>query len=321
MIFRLRSGGPHVGRLQQRLKELGLYLGPVDDRFGGGTESAVKRFQRIQGLQADGIVDPRTWAALLDGEPVPALDLLTQPVAQRCLMLTGSFETARGAPECYAALSGDFDGQGISLGALHWNLGQGTLQPLLHEMVDRHRPLCQDLFHEHFPVLVAMLMSPPAEQMAWARSIQDRRFQVLEPWRGLLKTLGRTPEFQAVQLRHAARIHGRSLEMCATYELTTERAAALMFDISVQNGSIGALVRAQIEKDFAALPKLEDPLQAEVARMRIIANRRAAACRPEFVEEVRARKLTIAEGQGVVHGIPYDLERQFGLRLAPLEQS
>jgi hypothetical protein len=94
-----------------------------------------------------------------------------------------------------------------------------------------------------------------------------------------------------------------------------------MFDISVQNGSIGALVRAQIEKDFAALPKLEDPLPAEVARMRIIANRRAAACRPEFVEEVRARKLTIAEGQGVVHGIPYDLEQQFGLRLAPLELS
>ena len=107
--------------------------------------------------------------------------------------------------------------------------------------------------------------------------------------------------------------------MCATFELTTERAAALMFDISVQNGSIGALVRAQIEKDFAALPKLEDPLQAEVARLRIIANRRAAACRPEFVEEVRARKLTIADGEGVVRGIPYDLDRQFGLRLVPLD--
>jgi hypothetical protein len=321
MIFRLGSGGPHVGRLQQRLKELGLYLGPVDDRFGGGTESAVKRFQRIQGLQADGIVDPRTWGALLDGEPVPALDLLTQPVAQRCLMLTGSFETARGAPECYAALSGDFDGQGISLGALEWNLRQRTLQALLEEMTREHRALMEDLFNEQLPVLLAMLKSPPAEQMAWARSIQDRRFQVLEPWRGLLKALGRTPEFQTVQLRYAARIHGRSLEMCATYELTTERAAALMFDISVQNGSIGALVRAQIEKDFAALPKLEDPLQAEVARMRIIATRRAAACRPEFVEEVRARKLTIAEGQGVVHGIPYDLEQQFALRLLPLEPS
>ena len=54
----------------------------------------------------------------------------------------------------------------------------------------------------------------------------------------------------------------------------------------------------------------------QVARMRIIANRRAAAARPEFVNDVRVRKLTIAEGQGTVHGIPYDLEEQFGLRLA-----
>ena len=319
MIFQRGSGGDPVRRIQQRLKELNLYLGPLDGLYGGATESGVKSFQKAQKLACDGIVGLDTWARLFPNEPQPTLELLSQPVAHRCLALTGSFETGAGVPECFAGLAGDFDGQGLGLGALHWNLGQGTLQPLLHEMVDRHRPLCQDLFHEHFPVLVAMLMSPPAEQMAWARSIQDRRFQVLEPWRGLLKTLGRTPEFQAVQLRHAARIHGRSLELCATYELTTERAAALMFDISVQNGSIGALVRAQIEKDFAALPKLEDPLQAEVARLRIIANRRAAACRPEFVEEVRARKLTIAEGQGVVHGIPYDLERQFGLRLAPLE--
>lgn len=321
MIFQRGSTGDQVRRIQQRLKELNLYLGPLDGLYGGATESAVKSFQKAQKLAGDGIVGPDTWARLFPGEPQPALELLSQPVAHRCLALTGSFETGAGVPECFAGLAGDFDGQGLSLGALQWNLGQGTLQPLLLEMLDRHRPLCQDLFHEHFPVLVAMLMSPPAEQLTWARSIQDRRFQVLEPWRGLLKAVGRTPEFQAVQLRHAARIHGRSLEMCATYELTTERAAALMFDISVQNGYIGGLVRAQIEKDFAALPKLEDPLQAEFARMRIIASRRAAACRPEFVEEVRSRKLTIAEGKGVVDGIPYDLEQQFGLRLLPFEQS
>jgi hypothetical protein len=30
---------------------------------------------------------------------------------------------------------------------------------------------------------------------------------------------------------------------------------------------------------------------------------------------VRARKLTIAEGQGIVHNVPYDLDEQFGIGL------
>ncbi len=321
MIIQRGSSGDLVVRIQQRLQQLNRYLGPVDGLFGGGTESAVKAFQKIQSLAPDGIVGPATWARLFPGEPPPVLDLTDKPVAHRCLALAASFETAVGFPDCFAGLTGDFDGQGLSLGALQWNLGQGTLQPLLQEIIDRHRPLCQGIFHEQFPVFLAVLVSPPPEQLAWARSIQDRRHQVLEPWRGLLKTLGRTAEFQEIQTRRAGHIHGRALELCRAYELTTERAAALMFDILVQNGSISPLVRAQIDKDVAALPAVADPLQAEVARMRIIAHRRAAACRPEYVEDVRRRKLTIAEGQGVVHNIPYDLEQQFALRLAPFEQT
>ena len=321
MIVRRGSTGDLVRRIQQRLAELKLYLGPLDGVFGGGTESAVKSFQKSQSLTPDGIVGPLTWDKLFPAEAPPPLELASKPVAHRCLALTASFETGAGFPDCFAGLSGDFDGQGLSFGALQWNLGQGSLQPLLHELLDRHRSLVQEILHDQFAVFVAMLVSPPAEQLAWARSIQDRRFRVLEPWCGLLKTLGRTPECQAIQVRHAGHTYGRALELCSGYELRTERAAALMFDILVQNGSISPLVRAQIEKDFAALPAGDGSPEAEVPRLRIIANRRAAACRPEYVEDVRRRKLTIAEGKGVVHGIPYDLEAQFGLRLAPLEQA
>jgi peptidoglycan hydrolase-like protein with peptidoglycan-binding domain len=36
----------------------------ADGQFGGGTEKAVKAFQRSKGLDDDGVVGPKTWTAL-----------------------------------------------------------------------------------------------------------------------------------------------------------------------------------------------------------------------------------------------------------------
>ena len=53
----------------------------------------------------------------------------------------------------------------------------------------------------------------------------------------------------------------------------------------------------------------------EEARLRIIANRRAEASRPRWIEDVRTRKFTIATGEGAVHGRHYNLVEEYGLRL------
>jgi hypothetical protein len=55
--------GPDVVYLQQRLQDFGFTL-PVDGKFGPMTASAVRSFQNSNGLTADGIVGPATWAAL-----------------------------------------------------------------------------------------------------------------------------------------------------------------------------------------------------------------------------------------------------------------
>src|SRR5215510_591295 len=57
-----------VKELQTLLETDGFAIG-VDGLFGRNTEAAVKRFQREQGLDDDGIVGPLTWAALLETEP------------------------------------------------------------------------------------------------------------------------------------------------------------------------------------------------------------------------------------------------------------
>jgi hypothetical protein len=314
MLYLRGSHGPEVFRIQERLRALGHYRGPIDGDFGGGTESAVRVFQRTTQLTVDGKVGSETWAALFAGATIPAPELTSQPVAYRCLGLTGSFETSSPIPECFAGLSGDFDGQGLSFGALQWNFGQGSLQPLLELMKQSHADVFARIFGVHYPELLAVLAADRAEQLVWARSIQNDRHLVLEPWRGLLKTLGRSPEFQEIETKFAGRLFQAARALCEEYGVVSERAIALMFDIKVQNGGIQDFVRAQILRDVDELVP-SGTEEDEVQRLRIIANRRAEASRPRWVHDVRGRKLTIANGWGTVHGRDYDLAMQYGLRL------
>ena len=62
----LRKGdrGPEVQMLQLALERAGFSPGALDGIFGTRTDAAVRAFQRANGLQADGIVGPRTLAAL-----------------------------------------------------------------------------------------------------------------------------------------------------------------------------------------------------------------------------------------------------------------
>lgn len=55
--------GQQVKRLQERLNELGEHLVP-DGVFGAGTHAAIVAFQARNGLNPDGVVGPRTRAAL-----------------------------------------------------------------------------------------------------------------------------------------------------------------------------------------------------------------------------------------------------------------
>ncbi len=58
--------------VQERLTELGYYVGPIDGEAGPGTASAVQAFQKVNRLIADGVIGPNTIAAMAD-PVVPAL--------------------------------------------------------------------------------------------------------------------------------------------------------------------------------------------------------------------------------------------------------
>lgn len=51
-------------QIQRALKDSGFYQGPIDGRIGPKTKEAIIRFQKANGLRADGIVGRSTSAAL-----------------------------------------------------------------------------------------------------------------------------------------------------------------------------------------------------------------------------------------------------------------
>lgn len=58
------SRGEEVKQIQTKLKRWGYYKGSVDGIYGSGTLSAVKAFQKKNGLKADGIAGTKTLNAM-----------------------------------------------------------------------------------------------------------------------------------------------------------------------------------------------------------------------------------------------------------------
>jgi peptidoglycan hydrolase-like protein with peptidoglycan-binding domain len=62
--FRFPGGSDRVREVQRHLRTLGYSLSGEDGKFGAQTDQAVRRFQRREGLTANGVVGVRTIHAL-----------------------------------------------------------------------------------------------------------------------------------------------------------------------------------------------------------------------------------------------------------------
>ena len=88
-------GTNSVREIQQALKDKGFDPGAIDGVWGRKTIAAVKQFQSKQGLTPDGIVGPRTKAALFGGaSPAPVSDAPT-PVTEANGLILPWFEEAK----------------------------------------------------------------------------------------------------------------------------------------------------------------------------------------------------------------------------------
>jgi hypothetical protein len=248
------------------------------------------------------------------------------PAEEKALRITTTFETGR--PLNFSGLTGNFDGQGVSLGLLQWNFGTGSLQPLLRRFATESSARFDEIFGPDAARFRELLQPhrTRAEQMDFARSINDAHNQIVEPWHIRFNRVTEDPGFRQIQL-NAVRPRMDAAERDARrLGLTTERGLSMMFDNVTQNGPswlevhIGRTATAPGTTRATMLQERTNRRRTELGRnltdrerLEMIANLVADTSSPRWKEDVRQRRMTIVNGTGIVHGTHFDLGRQFGL--------
>ncbi|MDE2292772.1 MAG: hypothetical protein KGL53_11880, partial [Elusimicrobia bacterium] len=255
-----------------------------------------------------------------------------QLALKTALNVSGSYE----GPDGWANITGNFDGQGLSLGLLNQNLGQGSLQPMLLRLRDQHPEVLRAVLapaHEaslramlaawaataspaspwvprspldEAPPGVQLMSAPNAASVAWARDTlyQGGRFD--PAWKDELTRLAATPEYVSIQVAAASDLHLRALGYEKQVGVRELRAYMMLFDINVQDGGLYPEDLA----DYAAYVKAHRKASS-TARLEKLLALRLRHVRKAYVQDVRARKRTIILGTGVVHGVRRDLPAQY----------
>ena len=139
--------------------------------------------------------------------------------------------------------------------------------------------------------------------MDFANSISGPKFRVAEPWRSGFDGLGRQREVQRLQVERARAKYWTEIALRDARDLglTEELDLLLMFDIAVQDGGMRSKER------LASARERLNPGMSGLDRRRTIAEVVVDTIDSSFKEDVRQRKMCIANGRGTVHRGNYDL--------------
>jgi hypothetical protein len=142
-------------------------------------------------LNFNGIIWPTTLA------------LQERSLMDAALNLSGLYEGNGG----WATLTNDFDGQGLSMGLLNQNLGQGSLQPMLTEMQAQYPKAFQAQFSKaNYTNITGMLKSWEGSVSAQALDIKEYGYSKLDDPEIVAQEMGVQPSLmQEISLTLASR--------------------------------------------------------------------------------------------------------------------
>lgn len=294
-LFDVGSQGQLIVGLQTSLKNRGFDPKGSDGMYGNDTASAVRAYQASASHPQTGAITDEEWTGVT-GAPPPDLEA-------RVLQLTSTFEG-----HGFGLAEGNWDGAWLTWGIVGFTLKAGEVQAIITGIAQSAPSLITDAFGSDANQLLQIVRAPAAEQEAWANRLTTGA-HLAEPWRTHFQWFGTFPEVQRAQ---CDRVHREfflpAVQSATALGLASELGIALCFDIHVQSGPVGTTLKQRLAQATAGAPES----QVREALANAIADRAS----PRFRDDVRARKLTIARGQGTVHGREVILAR-WGLAEVP----
>ncbi len=234
------------------------------------------------------------------------------------LEITGGFEGSG-----YNQISGNFDGQGISVGVFQWNYGQGSLQrEILKPAVEK---MGEDWVNSFFPSRIAGTHNINGKAgIAFAKSTMLKNNKTFKPlWKKCWQNFMTTTELIVIQQEASREFANKAWGYCKAYKLKSARAFAFFFDVVVQNGSMkgiglsnnqlgDGLIHFQWVHEDGGKNKgtwLGMNTTPEMRALFVLICLRAR--KNKWRADVIARKGTIAHGKGNVHRENINLEHYF----------
>ncbi len=288
-LFGIGAIGETIKQVQQTLTQAGFDTKGVDGLYGQDTANAVRGFQEAKSLPVTGAIDDGSWESLMQ-RPIPS-------VSERSLQLTANFEN-----HGFGLAVGNFDGALLTWGVIGFTMQSREIQSIILEVNRSNPDRVRQAFGADTDELLNLMTAPPDFQKRWADERTLAHGALAEPWHSMFATFGSFPEVQQAQLRHVQNEYMTpAIQTARQLRMTSELGLALCFDIHVQNGSIKPAAMKQIEaKSNSKTPEAE--------LRKIVANAVADFSKAKWKEDVRRRKLTIATGQGRIHGHNYLLD-------------
>jgi hypothetical protein len=214
-------------------------------------------------------------------------------IYERCVALTGSFETSLRPPRCFGKVSASPD-RILTFGALGLHLTQGHLTVLVRKMDPE---IIQSIWGEDTSKF--MDLGTSTSKLS-ALSMQEK-YKILPKYEKLFMETGMHQSCIDLQVAQAKSYYfQKAICLAEFYGIRSERGLAMMFDIIVQNHKLS------ISKCHQKILANFNEGILESYKLKIIAKEF-----PKYSLSYLAtlvRKQTIANGEGVVNGIHYSLD-------------
>jgi hypothetical protein len=250
-------------------------------------------FERVAS-EAGGVV-----VGIPSPESLPPIDL--EQALETAFSVTAAFETAG---DKFQQITGNFDGAGLSFGPAQVNFGTGTLVPLFRKFTAADEAALRACFvdPDDYDEWLRVMDLPIPKQIEWANSITTGRggHDVVEPWKGYFRAVGRVASFRAIMVESILSDYGgkmlRALKKLQALKPGVQidhlRCICSLYDLVVQQGSLDKAWDA-----ITARVGRENP-QDQFALIRIAVEERGRKASSEWRDDACSRRL------GILNGVP-----------------